>query len=753
MRRFVAAVAAVLVVGLFGAPAPVGATTGLPNEVVDFETLFASIEADGTPRNVRLVNTLRILGEGNVVVTDPTSTEDFRVLSGFSSPEVGDGEVTYTVEGLDGAEEFVSVSTPDVEPPVSMLVTYLLDGERVEPEDVVGASGDVRMVFDVANNTSESQELTYKAANGEQQTFTDEVPLPMVAQLQMELPSGTVTGIDAPEAEKVTDSRGNITLLWNLVMVPPIGDTVQSVEVGMRAEDFQVGAVRLTAVPVAPKNREFLAFAEDELAHGQESAAGLYEGSTVLGSNMDSLHDGTLDLLDGMEQLLAGAQELAAGLGEAFSGSGQLTSGLGRAHSGSGELSAGLGDAREGSGLITGGLGDLRGGMKQIGGGLDLVGGGLDQLAAGLPEGQVGAGQISDAAAGIQAIAASLADCLTGGGTPCSGNPSVSNIAGSISAGGTALQGAAGQVGTVSGGIGATLSGVPDCDETLEPACTPIEGAIATALGLNANIPALVAGIQGGLTNIIGGANGIQAIVAGLSACLTGGGTPCSGNPSVSNIAGQIQAGALQLAEGIAEAIDGVGQLTDGVGELSDGMTEALDGVGELHDGSRELTSGLGDAVEGSRALTVGLGEAASGSARLTDGLGRAADGSGRLAEGQGEAKDGAGQIEQGVYSINELGLQEIARGANQTADELARALALMRAQDRRAEEDSLTYGPPSADNAETVVGGASIVLTMDQLDNRSSESAGRGVTAGVAFLIVLAIGLLATRMRRPQLA
>ena len=391
MRRLRTITRVTMVLGIFaivGGPMHVVAGTDEPNQVVNFETIFASLDAGGTPKTVRLVDNLRVFGQGDVVVTDPTSTEDFRMLSGFGSPEVGDDQVTYTVEGLDGVEEFVSVSNPGMDPPVGMLVTYMLEGERIEPEELVGRSGDVQVVFDVYNNTAEPREVTYKDGAGERHTVTEEVPLPMVAQLQLELPAEHFSKIDAPDAEKVTSSRGDITLLWNLVMVPPIGDTVQSVELSTEVEDFQLGPVRLTAVPVAPKNREFLAFAEDEFAHGRESASGLYEGSTQLGASMEDLHDGTLELLDGMTQLLTGAQELAAGLGEAFTGSGKLTAGLNEAHSGSAELTAGLneghagsgkitdglGDAEKGSGKITDGLGDLEGGMSQIGDGLNQLG-------------------------------------------------------------------------------------------------------------------------------------------------------------------------------------------------------------------------------------------------------------------------------------------------------------------------------------------------------------------------------------------
>ncbi|MGH2678565.1 MAG: hypothetical protein ACRDHB_09430, partial [Actinomycetota bacterium] len=627
--------------------------------VVDYETVFASLDSDGAPRNVRLVDTIRVSGEGDVVVTDPTSTEDFRVLSGFQSPEVGDGEVTYTIENLSGTEEFVAASTPDVEPPVSMRVVYYLDGELVEAEDVVGQTGRVTIDFDVTNDTGATTELTYKDAAGEEQSFTQEVPVPMVAQLQMELPGDRVTNIFAPDAEMITDPQGDITMLWNMVMVPPIGSTVQSPMLMMDAEDFELGAIRLLAVPVAPVEREFLNFAEEEFQGGVDKASGLYEGATELSSSIEELHDGTLDLLDGMQQLFDGAQELAAGLAEGFTGSGKLTAGLGEAVAGSSELTAGLGEAQSGSGRITGGLGDLKGGLKQIGGGLDL-------LSEGLPAGQAGAEDIAEAADGIQQIAAGLATNLqaiaTGAGQIQAGAGQIQTGAGGIQ---TIVSGLASNLGTAS----TLLGGIPAlCDA--DPDCAGATGIVARALTAqaiangvsacltgggtpcsgNPSVSNIAGSIGTGAAQIVAGAGQIQAGSLAIQACLVGGGTPCSGNPSVSAIAGLIEAGAVELALGVAEALDGLGQ-------LSAGVDEAIDGSKRLFAGSQELTAGLGEGVEGSQKLTAGLGEADSGSGELTAGLGKAASGSDRLAEGIGEAKGGAGQIEQGVYSVNELGV------------------------------------------------------------------------------------------------
>src|SRR5439155_13960614 len=121
-------------------------------------------------------------------------------------------------------------STPDRDPPVAMAVTYTLDGQNVSNgSDLVGKTGDIGISFTVKNTTSQVQTVSYKDSTGNTQTSQMQVPLPMVAQLQVTLPPDVFTELSAPGADIVTDAFGNKILNWNVVLVPPIGDVTQTV--------------------------------------------------------------------------------------------------------------------------------------------------------------------------------------------------------------------------------------------------------------------------------------------------------------------------------------------------------------------------------------------------------------------------------------------------------------------------------------------------------------------------------------------
>ncbi|HYZ97416.1 MAG TPA: hypothetical protein VE575_01625, partial [Acidimicrobiales bacterium] len=212
MRRIISFGALASMVVLFGvtwAPAAEAPAGGQPNTVLDYEAMFVSLDPDGSARNVQFVDTLNVVGNGAVQITDATPTADFRNRSGTGGTEVGENRVTWDAT-IDGSAELVSSGTPDVPPPLSMLATYQVNGERVEPDNLVGADGAIEMFFDITNTTSQPQTITYEDGSGRELTAQEDVPIPLAAQIQLVLPRGDISGVEAEGAEIVTEPNGDL---------------------------------------------------------------------------------------------------------------------------------------------------------------------------------------------------------------------------------------------------------------------------------------------------------------------------------------------------------------------------------------------------------------------------------------------------------------------------------------------------------------------------------------------------------------
>ena len=115
-----------------GVPGSQASTPSTPNKVVDFETIAGALNADGSLARVRLLDDLRMYGTGDVTVTDPDSTNGLRNLLGYSGPTaVGTNMVRYHVSNLNGSKQFLTVSTPDRNPPLAMSVGYTLNEQSI----------------------------------------------------------------------------------------------------------------------------------------------------------------------------------------------------------------------------------------------------------------------------------------------------------------------------------------------------------------------------------------------------------------------------------------------------------------------------------------------------------------------------------------------------------------------------------------------------------------------------------------------
>jgi hypothetical protein len=250
--------------------------------------------------------------------------------------------------------------------------------------------------------------------------------------------------------------------------------------------------------------------------------------------------------------------------------------------------------------------------------------------------------------------------------------------------------------------------------------------------------------------SIVVGLEGIKKIANGAAAGIGGAPTQAQINQCAKNASTcTVRSGLGAIESGV---VSGFTQLLAGLGSDSPAAVQAcladsskctllsgegavLNGIGQLQTG---LTSGLQTAVDGANTIAGCIG----------------APGNGCHAPGSKpgpSVKGGMSQLQQGVYAINELGVKEVARQANDTQGTIGAQLAVMQAEDKRAQDESLLYGPPTSDQAQTVVGGSSVLLTMNALDNGHSETVSRGIFAGIALLLLVGLGLLGVRgMRKP---
>ena len=370
-------------------------------EVSNTETVKVYTDASGNVTSKRIYEQLAFTGTGTVDVSNPIETDGLRNLDGFGGFDVEDGEQQVTVE-VDGDERMRSVSNFEGDLPLEVRVTYTLDGEVVDPSDVVGATGQLEVLYTVRNITATPQEVTFDDGRGGTVTKTVDVPIPIVGSVTTTLPS-SFTEVSSKQANMAGDGKGGTKLSFTLTLFPPIGSDTAEFGYSARIGDGVVPRTEITALPVNPLGVPTFANAADSYQNGADTGLRLADGAATIDENLLKLRDGAGDLLAGLIKLRDGSNELYLGLaGTAVPGArkladgmGQLDDGVGQLDDGAGQLDAGMTRLADGSQQLADGAGKAADGSGQLEDGAGRLSDGLGELGSGAMQLDAGAGQIA----------------------------------------------------------------------------------------------------------------------------------------------------------------------------------------------------------------------------------------------------------------------------------------------------------------------------------------------------------------------
>jgi putative membrane protein len=750
-------------------------------DVVNTETVQVYVKPDGSIESQRVYEQLTLTGTGTTEIENPIEEEGLRDLNGFGTPDVEDGVQNLEVD-VDGVERLRSVSEYTGDLPLDIDVEYRLDGELVEPGDVVGADGELEVLYTVRNITAEPQEVSFPDGRGGTSTETVDVPIPMVGSLTTVAPP-TFTEVTSEQANMAGDGKGGTKLSFTMTLFPPIGSDTAEFGYTAHISDGVVPSSSVSALPVNPLESPSFKTAGESYESGSETGVKLAEGATEIDANLLRLQAGAGKLLAGLIKLSDGADQLSAGLaGEAAPGARRLSDGAGELNDGLGQIDDGAGQLADGAGRLSDGASDASTGSQQLEDGLRQISDGLGQLSAtdGLPKalrgtkrlkagvdliiGQVGAvGQPDTLIDGLHRLELG-AGLLKGGLVTLKGDGSPET---------PGLVGAKGGVDQVKAGLDLALA--PANGEGVEGGdLAELElGLIALKTNFCSTHPAqaqcsglvdkLIQGVGASRTKLTTASGGLGIVSAGLGkaiASLTS--TPGVDDPNLMDGAlaleagtGKAKGGAIKLRDeglipvraglaelqaGLTSAVSGVFQLSDGAdaayggsGDLSDGLGQIADGSGELSDGAGRLAAGTGEASEGSGLLADGAGE-------LAEGLGEAADGSVRLADGMAEARNGAPALVDGAGRLSSEGMSKLIGAGEDTAQDYGKLYATIEAGAERADAEKMAYGAPADATGMTA-------YTYELLGDDGEAS--RNTKRGLAALGLLGLGAGAFFLRR----
>lgn len=572
--------------------------------------------------------------------------------------------------------------------PVTMKVTYKLDGKEIKPEDLAGKSGKVTIHFDYTNNQKKTVTI-----NGKKQTVA--VPFTMITGMM--LPTDVFSNVEVTNG-KLTKVGDNIVAVG--MTMPGLKDTMnlkfndksldldipEYFELTADVKDFSLDMTMSVATSNLLSDMNADDITLDDL---KKTVASLDDAANQLADGTVSLQDGTQQLSDAIPALTDGVDQLNTGASSLKDGIYAYADGAASAYEGSVSLNNNMKTYADGIGTLYNTLKDnnLDSSVASAADGASELAAGAETLDAGIDSALAGAGALVDGAK-------SLTDGLSEFGEGLSSITGLkSSLEGGISTAKAGYEEAYGKFYTIAGGVTqvklayatsaeqknaimqeyAALSNVADVTDgnQYQSAITyintnkDIAKKVISASNPEADSDSTITQLVEGLTKAYQTYNSLTVTSATLESL-----GYFVGLEKIDTAFGEVNTGATQLKAGID-------QLSTGAGQLSAGSKQLKAGLGTLSTGLNTLSTSVGSfstykegtlcsslyalnlnagklQQEGTAVLQSGLSQLTANNATLKSGASQLADGTATLKDSSGTLADGVTQLNEGAITLKD---------------------------------------------------------------------------------------------------
>ncbi|MDY5423195.1 hypothetical protein [Hornefia butyriciproducens] len=576
----------------------------------------------------------------------------------------------------------------DAQLPVTMKVSYTLDGKAISPADLAGESGHVKIHITYTNNIKRNN-----------------VYVPFAVMTAFIFDNDDFSNVSVDNGKVIDDGTRNTVVGYAL---PGLSESLS-----LNLSELDSGAKDID-IP------ESVTIECDTTKYNVENAYSVVTDEMFQDIDMSDVNNAS-DLKDKMDEVKNAAKKLANGTSQLSNGADKVASGAGKLSAASKTIKNGAKDVASGTNLLKSKTPALAGGVSKLAAGSKQVSDGNAALLAGLQK--------------MYGTAPTKADLSDGSGTQklAAGAKALNSEVQALNlskvslteeqktkiqtAAASKVTGAATQLST---GIGAGVAGKLKstisadsaksttvskvlADENIQKAVKALEAAGYTEAEAKAVFSGVVSTTLDGAASqisadavtgsISGNVESTVQQVAGAAAVSGAQGVVDETNKTIAGYSGKITAlksATKQLQEGTEEVNVGLAG-KDGKGEGEDNLIGASK---ELADGSSEVYSGITALQGGSKELVSGVNKLASGSMQLYNGTVIFSSKEAELASGAATLAKGAKTLDKSVDSAMNKAKSEIDKlNASNLLDVVDNAKAIQKAaQDYNSFGNTKTY-------------------------------------------------------------
>lgn len=322
------------------------------------ESVYVILNADGSVSDVTVSDTLHN-EDGFKNYQDTSDLTDVQNLKSDEAVQKTDNGYTWTTDDTNVYYQGKSNAAL----PLETSISYELDGKQIDPDDLAGKSGHLKMTVNVTN--TQKKEYT---VNG----VTYEVAKPFYTVVGGMFDNETFKNITIDHGMTQDDSSSNIAAA---VMMPGLKDSLGQLLTGdlSSLNDYLFDSITIEAdVTDFSSPTMMMAASTDLSALKKEMKEDKLEG-TDLFSQLDELDAATQKLIDGSKTLYEGADKLKDGANQVNDGVGTLVNGTSTLTDGTSQLAEGASSALAGATALQSGLGQLSSNNAALNSGMSQV--------------------------------------------------------------------------------------------------------------------------------------------------------------------------------------------------------------------------------------------------------------------------------------------------------------------------------------------------------------------------------------------
>ena len=284
-------------------------------EVGKEETVYVVADNSGKAKDVIVSDWLKN-PDGNETIEDVSDLKDIKNVKGKEKFEEKDGQITWKAKGKD----IYYQGKTDKELPVTQSISYYLDGEKMDPDEIAGKSGKVTIRFDYKNN-----QKTTTTVDGKK--YSVYVPFTIMTGMILD---DSFTNVEVKNGKVISDGDKNMVVG---VAMPGLKDSLkvtssdfsedidipEYVEVTADVKDFSMDmtmSVMLSGITSSDNVEDFVDLSD------------LDDAIDTLSDSSSQLADGTKELREGLEQLRSKVPALADGANTLNSSTESLRNGV-----------------------------------------------------------------------------------------------------------------------------------------------------------------------------------------------------------------------------------------------------------------------------------------------------------------------------------------------------------------------------------------------------------------------------------------